>query len=428
MGVAAMTTMTTMTDRIAMNAMNHGAAITAWAWRTPLGSGDLVLQRLLLGERAARPNARFDTGSYAASLGCAILQPPQTNRNRRFLRRMGCYAVEVAREAYAAWLARQGKQAGADGEISGEVSGEVSGERIGLFFGYGGLRAHWDELMPAFAHQTADGEDAWQRGLALLHPHWMLQHLSNNAHAVAAQELGARGEGATFGGANAGAQALAAALRSLAAGAVDVALVVAYDSLNEPETLVELAGRHLLNCHGGDYAAPYDMAAQGFVPGEAAAALVLQRRADAKQPLGYVQARDGADGENSIAHTATLARMLPGLAQAGDAVDGVGIAQSAWDLAERTALAQVVGADVPLTCMSSALGHCGAASAVVQSIALLQCLQQQVLPPIAGLQHASPGPLQALADAQHFGGNAAIGLSAGTPGLAGVIRVAVERN
>lgn len=408
----------------AMTGMTDAAAITAWAWRTPLGSGELVLPRLLLGERAARPNARFDTGSYAASLGCAILQPPQTSRNRRFLRRMGCYAVEVALEAYAAWQAR--KQDGEPGcEPGCEQVGAQDGDRIGLFFGYGGLRAHWDELMPAFAQQNADGEGAWQRGLALLHPHWMLQHLSNNAHAVAAQELGARGEGATFGGANAGAQALSAALRSLAAGAVDVALVVAYDSLNEPETLVELAERHLLNCHGGDFAAPYDRAAQGFVPGEAAAALVLQRRTQAKRPLGYVQACDGADGENGVAGCATLARLAANLAQMGDVVDGAGMAQVGLDLAEREALAQVVGADAPLTCVNSALGHCGAATAVVQSIALLQCLQQQVLAPIAGLQHASPGPLQAVLEARHFAGRAAIGLSVGTPGLAGVVRVAL---
>lgn len=403
-----------------MAGMTDAAAITGWAWRTPLGSGKLVLPRLLMGERAARPNARFDTSGYAASLGCAILQPPQINRNRRFLRRMGCYAVEAAREAYEAWHAGQTGQSGRCGGAVGQA-----GERVGLFFGYGGLRAHWDELMPAFEQQTADGEGAWQRGLTLLHPHWMLQHLSNNAHAVAAQELGARGEGATFGGANAGAQALTAALRSLAAGAVDVALVVAYDSLNEPESLVELAERHLLNCRGGDFAAPYDMATQGFVPGEAAAALVLQRRADAPGALAYVQALDGADGENGVAQCATLARLAAGLAQAGDAADGAGIAQVAYDLAEREALASVVGADAPLTCVSSALGHCGAAAAVVQCITLLQCLQQQVVAPIACLQHASPGPLQAVLAARYFSGQAAIGLSAGAPGLAGVIRVAL---
>ena len=79
-----------------------------------------------------------------------------------------------------------------------------------------------------------------------------------------------RGGGATFGGANAGAQALSAAALDLADGAIDVALVVAYDSLIEPETLVEMASRGAVtSASGAALAAPYDGAACGFVPGEA---------------------------------------------------------------------------------------------------------------------------------------------------------------
>src|SRR4029077_17320164 len=114
-------------------------------------------------------------------------------------------------------------------------------------------RAHWDDMMPALARQTipgdgdidgtADGAQLWERGLKLLHPFWMLQHLSNNAHALSAAELGARGDGLTLARANAGAEALAAASAALEVGAVDAALVVAYDTLLEPETLVELATR-----------------------------------------------------------------------------------------------------------------------------------------------------------------------------------------
>ncbi len=98
-------------------------------------------------------------------------------------------------------------------------------------------------MMPALARQAPDAERAWERGLYLLHPFWMLQHLSNNAHALAAVELGARGDGLLLAGANAGAQALGAAGRALACGAIDAAVVVAYDTLLEPETLVELATR-----------------------------------------------------------------------------------------------------------------------------------------------------------------------------------------
>ncbi|MCE3602147.1 hypothetical protein LXA47_00780 [Massilia sp. P8910] len=379
------------------------AALTGRAWRTPLGSGiDEVIERLLAGERAAQPNGRFDARSYACTLAATIAAPPAPSRHARFLRRMGLYAVEVAAEAML------------DAGVTGS-------DRVGLFFGYGGLRAHWDDLMPAFEHQRSDGEGAWNRGLALLHPFWILQHLSNNAHAIAAQELGARGEGATYGGANAGAQALAGAIRALAAGAVDVALVVGFDSLVEPETLVELAGRGSSTPHGmAGLAAPYDMAAQGFVPGEAAAALVLQRAGEGR---AVIQALDGADGEKGEPQPALLARLARALARPGDAVDGCGLALPGFDARERRAVADITGADAPLCCIMSAMGQIGAATSVVQAIALAELLQRRCMPPLAGVRDAAPGPLRPVLRAEASSHRSAIGLSASAPGLAGIVRV-----
>jgi 3-oxoacyl-(acyl-carrier-protein) synthase len=376
------------------------AVLTGRAWHTPLGSSiDGVIARLLAGERAAAPNARFDARSYACTLAATIATPAAPSRQARFLRRMGLYALEVAAAAM-------------------QDAGVGGGERVGLFFGYGGLRAHWDDLMPAFERQRADGQGAWERGLALLHPFWILQHLSNNAHAIAAQELGARGEGATYGGANAGAQALAGAIRALAAGAVDVALVVGYDSLVEPETLVELAARGA--SVSTVLAAPYDTAAQGFVPGEAAAALVLQRGGPGR---ALVAAQDGADGEQGEPQAALLARLAGALARPGDAVDGCGLALPAFDAAERRAVAAITGADAPLCCIMGAMGQIGAATSVVQAIALAELLHRQQLPPVAGLRAAAPGPLRPLLRAEASQRRSAIGLCASAPGLAGIVRV-----
>src|SRR5262249_51792108 len=120
-------------------------------------------------------------------------------------------------------------------------------------------------------------------------------HLSNNAHALISVEVRALGEGATFGGPVAGVEALAAAARALACEAVDLALVVAYDTLIEPEIVVEMAARGA--AAGGaleDLRAPYDAGASGVVPGEAAAALVLGRE-DAGA-LAWLDARASADG------------------------------------------------------------------------------------------------------------------------------------
>ena len=292
--------------------MRLPVAVVGWAWRTPLGHElDAVMARLHAGDRAAVASPRFPAASYACSLGAPIAGEPARPRDARFLRRLGLFGREVAREALAA-------------------SGRGAGPRAGLFSGVGGLRAHWDDLMAALHDQRDDGRDAWARGLRDVHPYWMLRHLSNNVHALASAELGLRGEGATFGGGNAGAQAIAAAARALWDGAIDTALVVAHDSLLEPETVIELGARRAAShaASAAEVAAPYDVAAAGFVPGEAAAALVLVRPADAAAPRVTVEAIDTADGEPGEPAAVTVAGLVALLAGAGvAAVDG---ASRAW--------------------------------------------------------------------------------------------------
>lgn len=308
------------------------AALIASAWRTPLGATiDPALARLYAGESAAIPDAR---GAYAFATIAPLRDEPTRSRNSRFLRRMGLFALEVAAEALAA-------------------SGVGGGERVGLFSGVGGLRAHWDDMLAAFAPQRDDGERMWERGLRDVHPYWMLRHLSNNVHAIASAELDVRGEGATFGGGNAGAQALASAIRALHDGAIDAALVVAHDSLLEPETLVELGAR--------------GWPAAGLVPGEAAAAVVLVReRAGAPR----IAARDAAG---------------PGASDRLDHDD-----DAAVDRVAHVALGQ-------------AMGQVGAATAVVQAIALAEQLR-----------------------AGRLGVRTAIGLHESAPGLASLVRVEVS--
>lgn len=288
------------------------AAIVATAWRTPLGTTlDEVMRRLHAGERAAIANPFAD--SYACKLVAPIRQAPAKSRNERFLRRMGLYGLEVAQEAF-------------------DSAGIAGGPRYGLFTGVGGLRAHWDDMLPALANQHDTGEDAWRRGLEDVHPYWMLRHLSNNAHALASAELGLRGDGATFGGATGGAQAIAAATRALHDDAIDAALVVAYDSLLEPETLVELGARG----HTDD-----------IVPGEAAAAIVLVR--EAVSPVAYVEAFAGRDDA------------LAGIAEVDHAV-------------------------------GRAMGKLGAATAVVEAIALAAKLRYEGRARVASwVETSAPG-------------------------------------
>jgi 3-oxoacyl-[acyl-carrier-protein] synthase II len=94
----------------------------------------------------------------------------------------------------------------------------------------------------------------------------------------------------------------------------------------------------------------------------------------------------------------------------------------------------VVGTEASLVCLSSAMGHMGAATSVVQAIALTQLLQAGCLPPIAGcfsaLASFAPmgeghqvAPLCPVHQAQSTSLRAALGLSMGAPGLVGAVRV-----
>jgi len=421
------------------------AAITGWAWRTPLGASmDEVLPLLLAGERAATPGHRFPLSTYPCSFVAPIRGEAREGRHRRFVRRLGLFAMEAGFEAFAGAGHRRDQLAGS---ISRAQKGDRQGDRLGLFTAVGGLRADWDELTPALASQRPDGALAWDGGFRLLHPFWMLRYLSNNVHALLAMELGARGEGVCFGGANAGAQALVSAARALEVGAVDAALVVAYDSLIEPETLVELGARGELARANTKtaLAPPYSPFASGFVPGEAAAAIVLERKEDAgDRSLAILTAADATDGQEGEPLAETIERAAQEVAQGDSIVDGAARANAALDQAEREALARVLGTDAVLLATASAMGRVGAAAALVQAIALGTIVRSGALPPIAGFPDpsnepelnqinktlpdraaGSRAPLRSLARAEPTRARSAIGISTGAPGAVGVVRVEV---
>jgi hypothetical protein len=71
----------------------------------------------------------------------------------------------------------------------------------------------------------------------------------------------------------------------------------------------------------------------------------------------------------------------------------------------------------------AATGQLGAATALVQIIALAALLARRQAAPIAGLQTPAPGPLRPLAAAQPFAATAGFGVTMGPPGLIGVVKV-----
>jgi 3-oxoacyl-(acyl-carrier-protein) synthase len=389
------------------------AAIVEWAWRTPLGRDvEAVVQRMQQGDSAARLHRDIPAGAYACQVSAPVVDDPPRSRNARFVRRIGLLAMDAGREAF-------------------QRSGLEAGERVGVFAGYGGLRVHWDDVMVALEDQRDDRRELWEGGLRKLHPFWMLNHLSNNAHALLAAELGLKGVGLTLAGANAGAQALASAIEALEAQTIDAALVFAYDTLISPNVLVEWGVRgEATTAAPAEIIGPYDRASAGIVPAEAACAVVLQRADDAGDSVrGLVSALDGADGSKHRPKPETLASLVGSIHQADsspiEVVDGDSRAQPDVDAAERAMLAEQLGQTASLISTSASAGYTGAARPVFQTIALTQILRGGVLPPIAGLTDAAPGPLEPIISPTMTCARSALGIHSGAPGLAGVVRVEI---
>jgi len=388
------------------------AAVTGWALRTPLGDSPTeVIERLLTGQRAAVPNPRFVAETYPCPLAASIPGEPKTSPHSRILRRLALFGLEVSHAAMA-------------------TSQAPRGPRLGVFAAMGGLRANWDELLPVLSRQNDELRDGWLRGLKDLHPFWMLRHLSNNAHALLAQDLGARGDGVTFAGATAGAMAISAATAALAEGAIDAALVFAYDSLLEPEQLIALAACGALSSATlrelqTPYAEPSTHAICGGVPGEAAAALLLEREDQDDRSLAFVEAADSADGEKGLATMATVAAVAARIAQEDRVIDGCALADPQRDQEERQQLSLIIDPAAQLLAVQSATGFLGAATSVVQTIVLGSLLRAGRLPEIPFLHHAAPGPLTPLTASVSTDARSALGVSLGAPGLAAAVRVSL---
>ena len=368
------------------------AKIVSYAIRTSLGDDvEQVFEKMCQGERACAL-LPYEAHGYLNRYCAPIPHEPARSKHRRFARRMDLFGLETALEA-------------------AQEANVVGGERLGVFVGYGGLRAHWDEMMPSLTNQRADHKALWQRGLRSFHPFWMLRHLSNNAHALCAQSLDARGDGLTLAGANAGAQALQSAIRALNTHRIDAALVFAYDSLIQPDVLVELNARGAITT--AQTAAPYSDEAAGLLPSEAAAAIVLRRPDDATDYL--VSASAQADGQPVLPSMETLARTIDSLnAPTPQLVDGASLGLPEIDASER-ALISARYPHASLCSITAHMGFVGAAQAVLQTIFLTQMLRTQRYPTTSEAR-ATPTI------------RCGLGLSMFAPGLTGAVLVKGNKN
>lgn len=306
-------------------------------------------------------------------------------------------ALLAAREA----VAQAGLNAGATDEQPDAVT-VVDRDRVGVLLGSGiGGAQTWDETYATYL----------EKGPGRVSPLFIPKMLSNTAAGAVAIATGARGPNLTVNTAcAAGASAIGTAIQLLRSGAVDVVLAGGVEAGITPLSVAAFANMGALSKNDDPTTAsrPFDVDRDGFVMGEGAAVLVLERADHATARGAEVLGRVAGYGASADAHHATappedgagaVLAMRRALEDAGleptaiGHVNAHGTSTPLNDAAESTALRTVLGDHtdhVAVTSTKGVTGHLLGAAGAVEAVIALQVLRTGIVPATAGLRSQDP--------------------------------------
>jgi 3-oxoacyl-[acyl-carrier-protein] synthase II len=222
-------------------------------------------------------------------------------------------------------------------------------------------------------------------------------------------DLGARGPNlVTTTACASGTTAIGTARDLLRAGACDVVITGAAESCLTPTIIAAFSRMGALSGRGTHPSAasrPFDVDRDGFVAGEGAAVLVLERLADARARGATVRARlagYGASGDafhmtspDPQGRGAELA-IRAALADAGvgpsdvDHVNAHGTSTPINDVTEARLLSRVLGARPAVTSTKGVTGHALGAAGAIETAFTVLSIQHELVPPTANLDSVDP--------------------------------------
>ena len=365
-------------------------AITGMGVKSPAGN-DLssFWKTLLEGRPTAAPITRFDASALPVGFACEVAGfDPADYFGHKEARR----ADRVSQLGFAAAtdaLADAG-DLGADPNRCGVVAGT----------GVGGLWTQEEEEKVLF-----------ERGPTRVSPFLVPMMMANATAGLVAMRHGWKGPNICITTAcAAGTHAVGEALRFIRDGSADVVLAGGAEAAITPIAMASFARMGALSSRSSEPARasrPFDPERDGFVMGEGAAFLVLERwdRAEARgarihgELLGY--------GRNSDAHHITapipdgsgavgcmeLALEDAGLSAADIGhVNAHGTSTPLNDAAEAEALVKVfAGSPPPVTSVKGVIGHLIGAAGAVEAVAALLSSRDGKVPPTANHERTDPG-------------------------------------
>jgi 3-oxoacyl-[acyl-carrier-protein] synthase II len=281
-------------------------------------------------------------------------------------------------------------------EEAGLGGGGIDLERLAILVGtgVGGLKTLEDECREF----VKGGERA-------VSPHFVTMMMPNAAAGAIAMELGAHGPGFSVSSACAtGSHAIGEAKRMLERGEADVVVAGGTEAAITP--LCVAAFRRLGALSREGISRPFDARRDGFVMGEGAGVLVMERaehaRARGAEILGYVVGYGASNDAFHMTQPDAEGRgaekaMRAALADAGVTTDQIGYINAHGtstpfnDRIETRAIHSVFnGGHPPVSSTKSAIGHLLGAAGAVEAVAVLGALQRGLLPPTLNFEEPDP--------------------------------------
>jgi 3-oxoacyl-[acyl-carrier-protein] synthase II len=363
--------------------------VTGFGATTPLGGDVASTWEALLAGRSGVGTleqdwvARFDLPVHIAAQ--LAVEPTETlsRVQARRLDRSEQVALVAAREAWA--------HAG---------SPEVDPERLGVVIGTG----------VGGAVALLDQDDLLENeGLRKVSVMTIPMLMPNGPAATVGLELGARaGVHAPTSACASGSEAIATAYRMIAMGDADVVVCGGAEACITGITLAGFSQMRAMSTRNDDPASasrPFDADRDGFVIGEGAGIVVLEREEFAAargatvlgRLVGYGMSSDAfhitaspADGEGQARAMTTALRRAGASASDVGHVNAHATSTPIGDAAEFASITRAVGDHVVVTAPKSTLGHTLGAAGALESIITMLSLREGVIPPTANLVHQDP--------------------------------------
>lgn len=394
--------------------MRERIAITGAGVVTPIGIGiNAFSSALRRGRSGIGAITAFDCSGLRTQIAAEISSTAFDARDFVTERKMVKHMSRAAQFAVAAAaLARREAALGPD---------DVEPERIAVVLGAGGMGpVDLDMLMgqadaiiesAAAAGRTTFDIPAFARVYAeRVNPIVSLRGLPNIAAAQVAIQQGAQGPNYTITTAcTAGTQAIAQGMRLIQQGDADVVFAGGADAMINPVGILGFSMLGTLSRANDLLSAasrPFDRDRDGFVIGEGAGMVVLERESVARARGATVLAEAAGCGVTCDAYRITDERpdaagatramtlaMRDAEVSASDVgyINAHGTGTLMNDRVETRAIKATLGArafDVPVSSTKSMIGHLLAAAGAVEYVAAIVALRDGFLPPTINYEHA----------------------------------------